>query len=107
MGEETGIFNILIHQGSEEKILEAYRQKNLIQAASDHTFTDKSLENFFYIGFIKKIFPNAKIVNCIRNSLSSIMSILQTNLTEIAWAHHLKYISKFFDIYHKKINALL
>ena len=105
MGEETGIFNFLIHQGSRTKILEAYRQRDLMQAASDYTFTDKSLENFFYIKFIKEIFPSAKIVNCTRDTLSSVMSILQTNLTEVAWAHHLKNISQFFDIYHKKIKS--
>ena len=105
MGEETGIFNFLIHQGSRTKILEAYRQRDLMQAASDYTFTDKSLENFFYIKFIKEIFPSAKIVNCTRDTLSSVMSILQTNLTEVAWAHHLKNISQFFDIYHHKIKS--
>jgi tetratricopeptide (TPR) repeat protein len=105
IGEETGIFNFLIHQGSRTKILEAYQQKNLMQAASDYTFTDKSLENFFYIKFIKEIFPSAKIVNCTRDTLSSVMSILQTNLTEVAWAHHLKNISQFFDIYHQKIKS--
>ena len=104
IGEETGIFNTLIHQGSREKILEAYQQRDLMQAASDYTFTDKSLENFFYIKFIKEIFPSAKVINCTRNTLSSIMSILQTNLTEIAWAHHLKHISQFFDLYHQKIK---
>jgi tetratricopeptide (TPR) repeat protein len=104
IGEETEIFNFLIHQGSQEKILEAYRQRNLIQAASDYTFTDKSLENFFYIKFIKEIFPNAKVINCTRNALSSVMSILQTNLTEVAWAHNLKHISQFFDLYHQKIK---
>ena len=104
IGEETEIFNFLIHQGSRSKILEAYRQRNLIQAASDYTFTDKSLENFFYIKYIKEIFPNAKIINCTRNSLSSIMSILQTNLTEAAWAHNLKHISQFFDLYHQKME---
>jgi hypothetical protein len=106
IGEETEIFNLLIHQGSREKILEAYRQRNLIQAASEYTFTDKSLENFFYIGFIKKIFPNAKIINCTRDTLSSVMSILQTNLTEVAWAHHLEHIDQFFDLYHQKIEQL-
>ena len=105
-GEETEIFNFLIHQGSKEKILDAYRQRNLIQAASDYTFTDKSLENFFYIGFIKKIFPNAKIINCTRDTLSSVISILQTNLTEVAWAHHLEHIDQFFDLYHQKIEQL-
>ena len=104
IGEETEIFNFLIHQGSREKILEAYRQRDLIQAASDYTFTDKSLENFFYIKYIKEIFPNAKVINCTRNTLSSIMSILQTNLTEVAWAHHLKNIYQFFDLYHQKIE---
>jgi len=106
IGEETEIFNLLIHQGSREKILEAYRQRNLIQAANEYTFTDKSLENFFYIGFIKKIFPNAKIINCTRDTLSSVMSILQTNLTEVAWAHHLEHIDQFFDLYHQKIEQL-
>ena len=105
IGEETGIFNFLIHQGSREKILEAYRQKNLIRAASDCTFTDKSLENFFHIKFIKDIFPNAKIINCTRDVLASTMSILQTNLTEAAWAHDLKNISKYFDLYHQKIEG--
>ena len=104
MGEETGIFNMLIHQGSEEKILEAYQQKNLLQASCNYTFTDKSLENFFYIKFIKEIFPNAKVINCTRNTTSSLMSILQTNLTEAAWAHGLKPISQFFDLYHQKIE---
>ena len=106
IGEETGIFNTLIHQGSREKILEAYQQRDLMQAASDYTFTDKSLENFFYIKFIKEIFPSAKVINCTRNTLSSIMSILQTNLTEIAWAHHLKHIYQFFNLYHQKIECL-
>jgi len=104
IGEETEIFNFLIHQGSRTKILEAYQQRDLIQAASDYTFTDKSLENFFFIKFIKEIFPNAKIINCMRNTLSSIMSILQTNLTEVAWAHDLKHIYQFFDLYHQKIE---
>ena len=105
IGEETEIFNFLIHQGSRTKILEAYRQRNLIQAASDHTFTDKSLENFFYIKFIKEIFPSAKIINCTRDTTSSIMSILQTNLTEVAWAHNLKHIFQYFDVYHQKIKS--
>ena len=105
IGEETEIFNFLIHQGSQAKILEAYRQRDLIQAASDYAFTDKSLENFFYIKFIKEIFPNAKIINCTRNILSSIMSILQTNLTEVAWAHSLKHIFQFFDLYHQKMKS--
>ena len=106
IGEETEIFNFLIHQGSQAKILEAYQQRDLIQATNNYTFTDKSLENFFFVKFIKEIFSNEKVINCTRNTLSSVMSILQTNLTEAAWAHDLTHISQFFDLYHQKMEHL-
>ena len=88
----------------QEKIIEKYKQKGLIQEISDYTFTDKSLENFFYISLIKEIFPLAKVINCKRDVLSCIMSILKNNLTGLAWAHNLEHIFKYFDIYYKKIE---
>ena len=66
---------------------------------------DKSLNNFFYLKLIKEIFPNAKIINCKRNILSSIMSIFQNNLTELAWAHDLNNIFKYIDNYFKTIKT--
>ena len=50
------------------------------------------------------MFPYAKVINCKRNALSTIMSILKNNLGQISWAHNLKYIFKYFDIYNKKIE---
>ena len=44
------------------------------------TITDKSLENFEFVDLIKKTIPNAKIINCIRDPKSSIISILKNNL---------------------------
>ena len=41
---------------------------------NNYTFTDKTLDNFFYIGLIKSIFPQAKVINCKREPISSIMS---------------------------------
>ena len=63
-----------------------------------------SLDNFFYLGLIKQIFPNAKVINCRRDSLSSIMSIIQNNLGQISWAHNLEHIFKYFDIYNYTID---
>ena len=88
----------------QEKIINKYKEKNLINVDSDSTFTDKSLDNFFYIDLIKMIFPNAKIINCKRNSLSSIISILKNNLTGLAWAHYLNHIFEYFNIYYKIIE---
>ena len=76
----------------------------MVQESSGYTFTDKSLENFFYISFIKEIFPNAKVVNCRRNALSSIMSIFRNNMLLLGWAHNLEYIFKYFDIYYQMIE---
>ena len=117
IGEETSILDIFIKQKIEKKqllnfnrenfqleLLEAYNHKGLVQESSGYTFTDKSLENFFYISFIKEIFPNAKVVNCRRNALSSIMSIFQNNMLLLGWAHNLEYIFKYFDIYYQMIE---
>ena len=81
-----------------------YKQKGLILEKYDYTFTDKSLNNFFYLGLIKEIYPNAKIINCRRNVLSSIMSIFQNNLTELAWTHDLENIFKYFNNYFEIIE---
>ena len=118
IGEETSIFGNLVrqrlHQKQElnsniinfrTKIIKQYKQKGLIQEKSNYTFTDKSLDNFFYIDLIREVFPHAKMIDCRRNALSSIMSILKNNLIDISWAHSLKYIFKYFDIYYKTIES--
>ena len=117
IGEETGILERIIKQKIKNKqltnynkenyqmeLIEAFNHRGLIQKSSDYIFTDKSLENFLYVNMIKEIFPNAKIINCKRNALSSIMSIFKNNMTAIGWAHNLKYIFKYFDIYHQTIK---
>ncbi len=88
-----------------KELFELYKQKGVISKTSNYTFTDKSLNNFFYIGIIKDIFPKAKIINCKRDFLSSIVSILQNNLTELSWTHNVDNIFKYFDNYLKVINS--
>jgi hypothetical protein len=53
---------------------------------------------------IKEIFPNAKVIHCKRNILSSIISIIKNNLVEVPWAHNLEHILKYFDIYYNTIE---
>ena len=125
VGEETTIIHGFIKQkilkneplnldkeNFQKKIIENYTKRGLIQKKSDYIFTDKSLENFFYVNLIKEIFPYAKVINCRRNTLSSIMSIFQNNLTELAWAHNLenifKYLNNYFEIiknFNKKVDS--
>ena len=118
MGEELTIFENFINNKIHEKrslnlgevksvreeLVDIYKDRGLIQEKSDFTFTDKSLNNFFYLGLIKEIFPQAKLINCRRKTLSSIISIFQNNLTELPWAHNLENIFKYFDNYFRIIN---
>lgn len=117
IGEETGVIhnvvrNLINHKQSlnsdidqfHTKIVEIFKQKGLVQEKSNYMFTDKSLENFFYIDIIKEIFPQAKVINCRRNAISSIMSTLKNNLFTLPWAHNLEHIFKYYDIYYQIIK---
>tara|TARA_Y100000590_G_scaffold131350_1_gene150077 strand:+ start:1024 stop:2790 length:1767 start_codon:yes stop_codon:yes gene_type:complete len=81
-----------------------YKRKGLVLKKYDYIFTDKTLNNFFYLDLIKDIYPEAKIINCKRGVIPSIMSIFQNNLTELAWTHDLDNIFKYFDNYFKIIE---
>ena len=119
MGEETAVFENFINDKILEKkslnlgdvakvsneLSNIYKQRGLILEKYNYTFTDKSLNNFFYLKLIKEIYPKAKVINCKRDILSSIISIFQNNLTELAWAHNLEHIFKYFDNYLKIIEG--
>lgn len=118
MGEETGILENFVNKKILEKqslnlgdcnevrkeLNSLYKERGLVLKKYDNIFTDKSLNNFFYLKLIQEIYPNAKIINCERDILSSIVSIFQNNLTELAWTHDLDNIFKYFDNYFKIIN---
>ena len=118
MGEEVAIFENFINnkilekkslnlgevKSFREELVGIYKDRGLIKEKNNFVFTDKSLNNFFYLGLIKEIFPQAKVINCRRKTLSSIISIFQNNLTDLAWTHNLEHIFKYFDNYFKIIN---
>ena len=117
IGEETGILSTFVKkkiiqrqslnskiEDSQIKLYEKYKERGLVQEKNNYTFTDKTLDNFFYIGLIKQIFPYARVINCKRNAVFSIMSILKNNLPAVPWAHNLEHIFKYFDIYYQTIN---
>ena len=117
VGEETAIISFFVGKkitaneplnsdiaSLKEEIIKRYELRNILKKENDYTFTDKSLDNFFFIGLIKEIFPNAKIINCRRDPIASIVSILKNNLGDVSWAHNVENIFQFFDIYYKKIE---
>jgi len=115
-GEETGILNNIIKkrlivEGNIKtndksilnEIINNYINRNILNVKKD-VFTDKSLENFFFINLILYVFPKAKIVHCKRNIKSCVISIIKNNLKDLPWAHKLDHIYKYINIYFKTIN---
>ena len=70
----------------------------------ENIFIDKSLENFFYIDVILKIFPSAKIINTFRDPRHSVIAIFQQMFKQISWSHRIQDILEYIDFYLKVIN---
>jgi len=87
--------------------LESFIKKkynNLFELNSNVRFVDKTLENFFNIEIILKLFPNAKFLHCFRNLNDAIIAIFQSLLPTLSWTHSLNDITNYIDDYLKTIN---
>ena len=80
--------------------------KNMnISLNNEKTFLlDKSLENFFYVELILKIFPKAKFIHTHRNLYDNIISIYREFLNQISWSHSLDNILQYVDNYLRIIS---
>ena len=86
-------------------------QSNYFKMLSDRNFnsevyTDKSLENFLFLGFIKIYFPNAKIIILERDIKNVYWSIYKTNFVAsfMNWTYDFKEINKYYKNYLEIIN---
>ena len=85
-------------------IYEKYSQQFFLKNEKNIKFIDKSLENFFNIEIIYKNFPKAKFLHTFRNPFDSIISIYQSMLPDLSWAHSIENILSYLDTYYKVIN---
>ena len=76
---------------------------NLKNISSDsERITDKLPINFKWIGLIKLILPNSKIIHCNRNSKDNCLSIYKNYFTsnEMNYAYHPDEIVEFYNLYN-------
>ncbi len=71
---------------------------------NNQIFVDKSLENFFNIDVIMKVFPKSKFLHTYRNKLDSVISIYQSMLPDLSWAHSFEDILTYIDNYLKVMD---
>lgn len=74
--------------------------------ASVSLFVDKQLGNYQNIGYIKSLFPNAKIIHCTRNPLAIGLSCFTQKFQPNAnsWASSLHSIGHFYNEYVRMMN---
>tara|TARA_S200000501_G_scaffold188839_1_gene177626 strand:- start:23512 stop:25377 length:1866 start_codon:yes stop_codon:yes gene_type:complete len=63
-------------------------------------FTDKMPYNFLYLGFIKSIFPNSKIIYTSRGSIDNCLSVYSLKLLgEHKYSHDLLDLSNYYNLH--------
>ena len=83
-------------------IAQRYRQSVASAFAGSDIVTDKRPDNFLYIGLIKSLFPDAKIVHTARNALDNCLSVFFLHLDqEMGYALKLEDIGHYYRQYRK------
>ncbi len=84
------------------EVKKLYKEKVMLINSKQKIFTDKNLFNFLYCPIIYELFPNARIIHCIRNPLDNILSIYRTNFINQSFSSSLNDISDLY-LYHLKL----
>jgi tetratricopeptide (TPR) repeat protein len=81
----------------------AYIRRLYPQAVSATYVTDKRPDNFLFIGLIKRMFPDAKIIHTVRNPLDNGLSLFMQHLDPkvAAYASDLSDIGHYYGQYRR------
>jgi len=64
--------------------------------------TDKMLTNFRYVGMIRLVLPNAKIIHCKRDPMDTCLSIFQKSFTGVHnYAYNLVELGEYYKLYQE------
>ena len=82
-----------------------YFLNNSIKNSSYKIFTDKTLQNFYWIGYIKLFFPNSVIINTEREIKDNAFSIYKNSFNKsMGWTSDEKDIVDYFRVYKDIMN---
>jgi len=99
---KNGIFSIdKINKSDYQKIKSEYICMIKKDSRVNKFITDKLPINFKWIGFIKLILPNSKIIHCVRDSRDTCLSIYKNYFTnyELNYAYNIDELISFYNLY--------
>ncbi len=94
--------NIKDFNYEELKIAELeYTRKLRSHVINEEFITDKAPLNFRWIGFIKLIFPNSKIIHCCRNSMDVCYSNFKNSFSggSLGFCYNMEKLGNYFNMY--------
>lgn len=87
-------------QANLDDLASRYLQSSRQHANGARYITDKMPHNFLYIGFIKQLLPNARIIHCQRNPVDTCLSIYKHFLDgDHAYSHNLAELGDYYRHY--------
>ena len=104
MGEVNFLEESIKETKDFEDVYDLYQKKVINQFQSSIIYTDKNLFNYIYCPIISNFFPNAKIINCIRNPLDNILSIYRANFLKQSFSFSLTDISILYLNYFETME---
>ena len=104
MGEVNFLEESLKEIKKVENVYNLYQKKVNNQFKSSITYTDKNLFNYIYCPIISNFFPEAKIINCIRNPLDNILSIYRANFLNQTFSFSLPDIANLYIYYFETMK---
>ena len=84
-----------------ERMQKQYSEKLSLHDFNEEVVTDKAPLNFRWIGFIKKIFPNSKIIHCKRNPMDICFSNYKNSFSaaSLGFCYNLNKLGKYYNLY--------
>ncbi|MFQ5644647.1 MAG: sulfotransferase [Thiogranum sp.] len=72
-------------------------------AGDEHRVTDKMPHNFMYLGFIAQLFPNTRVIHCVRNPMDNCLSCYFSQFGTLghAYAGDLETLGNYYVEYHR------
>ena len=109
MKKDNFIINMFKNNKINEKYISQLSQnlgKNYEYFSKDKIILDKSPFNFFWIGFIKLLFPHAKVIHMNRDIKDTAVSIYNNLFggVKMDWTYSQKNIVKYVEIYKELMS---
>ena len=108
--DESNRFNIKKFLEADEKLIAGarivYRESMKRHFGESERYTDKALPNLWLIGFIRLLFPKAKILHCARGPLDNCFSIFSNDFEGdlFKYGYDLNEVGEYYRTYLDMMN---